>query len=127
MRTTVRQAIRDAADFVGDLINSNLGLDQVIDIDDSFAFSPIYKRQNQNRVLFDQIETDDYLNEGELVYFDYVDLEGRPSERVGYVVNPSHHGKDGKVILIYDLDKDEPRWFRATAMSNIVWLRPLPA
>ncbi len=42
MRTTVRQAIRDASDLINSLVNSNLAMDQTIDVNDTFDFKTHY-------------------------------------------------------------------------------------
>jgi predicted DNA-binding transcriptional regulator YafY len=123
MHTTVRTAINDAARLIGELVM--LPPDTMVEVDDQLTWG--FRKRFYNRRLFDPIQTDTYLNEGEIVYFDYVDRDGERSSRVAYVVDPEAYGQNGRAVLTYDLDKEDYRMFVCDRMSNIYYLLPVPA
>lgn len=120
MRRTVKETVRLASNLISHLMASE-NLDRLIEVDENFNYRNVV---GGPQPLFEAVESDIFCNEGDLIFFDYVDLEGAFSSRVGYVMDPDAHSLHGWAILLYDLDVAEPRKFICERMSNVYWLVP---
>jgi hypothetical protein len=129
MRVTIRQALEAATNLLNSLVYEPGFPDAMVEvrmIGDRFYVIPVATpKPTYNKNLFYPIETDTYINEGEILSFDYTDSDGERTSRVGVVHEPYKMGKQSPLAGIFDLDKGEYRYFAKERMSNIWWMKPL--